>query len=195
VTAAASEVPVAPVPTDNATPEQLVARAIQGDRRAWEALVDLYSGLIWSVTRQFRLCDADAADVAQTTWLRLLEHIDRLHDASRVGPWLATTARRECLRTVAHRRRVVLTGEEGDLDRADIVQSDVDAGLLAAERCRDVGNAVAQLPQRWRDIMTLLTADPPTSYEEISATLQVPIGSIGPTRRRCLRRLQDLLEL
>jgi len=192
MTAAAIE--IADVPTRLATPEELVARAIEGDRAAWETLVDLYSGLIWSVTRQFRLCDADAADVAQTAWMRLLEHIDRLRDASRIGPWLATTARRECLRTVAHRRRVVLTGDEGDLDRVDHAQTDLDASLLAVERSQDVGSAVAQLPQRWRDIMLLLTADPPTPYEEIALRLQVPIGSIGPTRRRCLRRLEALLD-
>jgi len=175
-------------------PEQLVARASDGDGFAWEALVDLYSGLVWAVTRQFRLCDADAADVAQTTWLRLLEHIDRLRDASRVGPWLATTARRECLRTLAHRKRVVLTGDEADLERTRGAEPEIDAVLLSAQDCSDVRDAMAQLPPRWRDIMTLLATDPPLSYEAISARLQVPIGSIGPTRRRSLQRLQILLD-
>jgi len=179
---------------DDETPAQLVARAIDGERWAWEALVDLYSGLVWALTRQFRLSDADAADVVQTTWLRLLEHINRLNDASRVGPWLATTARRECLRTLAHRKRVVLTGEESDLERTHGAEPEVDASLLAAEQCAYVRDALAQLPPRWRDIMTLLSADPPVSYEEISTRLHVPIGSIGPTRRRCLTRLQGLLE-
>jgi RNA polymerase sigma factor (sigma-70 family) len=174
---------------------EFVDRAMHGDRRAWEELVDLYSGLIWAVTRRFRLCDADAADVAQTTWLRLLEHIDQIHDGSRVGPWLATTARRECLRTVAGRKRIVLTGEDAELDRNDGTQPEVDASLLAAERSCLVSNALSQLPPRWRDIMTLLSADPPMPYEEISQKLHVPIGSIGPTRRRCLRRLQALLEM
>lgn len=182
-------------PDGDVSPEELVARAGEGDRQAWEALVDRYGGLVWAVTRQFRLGDADAADVAQTTWLRLLEHIDRLYDAARVGPWLATTARRECLRVLAQRRRVVLTGDEADFERANIADADVDASLLAAEQCRYVDAALAQLPRRWRDIMILLSADPPMAYEEISAKLQVPIGSIGPTRRRSLRRLQGLLEL
>lgn len=173
---------------------ELAALAMRGDRGAWEELVDLYSGLIWAVTRQFRLCDADAADVAQTTWLRLLEHIDQIHDTSRVGPWLATTARRECLRIIAQRKRVVLTGDDSDLDHNDGSQPDVDASLLAAESSSVVKCALSQLPPRWRDIMTLLNADPPVPYEEISQTLNVPIGSIGPTRRRCLRRLQELLE-
>lgn len=175
--------------------EELVARAMHGDRAAWEDLVDRYSGVVWAVTRQFRLCDADAADITQTTWLRLLEHMDRLHDPSRVGAWLATTARRECLRMVAQRKRIVLTGEECDLEPAGGSVAEIDASLLAAERAESVSAALSQLPARWRDIMTMLTSDPPTPYEEISATLDVPIGSIGPTRRRCLRRLQELLDM
>lgn len=182
------------------TPERssvtaLVEAARHGDRHAWESLVDDYSGLIWAVTRQFRLCDADAADVAQTTWLRLLEHIDQINDKSRVGAWLATTARRECLRLVAQRKRVVLTCEENELDMQDGRQPEVDESLLAAERSTDVRAALSQMPPRWRAIMTLLNADPPVPYEVISERLQVPIGSIGPTRQRCLRRLQDLLDM
>jgi len=173
----------------------VVERAIHGDRTAWEELVNLYSGLIWAVTRQFRLSDADAADVTQTTWLRLFEHVRQINDRSRVGPWLATTARRECLRTVAQRRRVVVTDDESDLECGDLPQPDVDSSLLAGERATVVRAALSQLPPRWRDIMALLTADPPVSYEEIAQTLLVPIGSIGPTRRRCLRRLQTLVEV
>ena len=89
---------------DRCSVTALVEAARRGDRHAWQSLVDEYSGLLWAVTRQFRLCDADAADVAQTTWLRLLEHIDQINDKSRVGAWLATTARRECLRMVAQRK-------------------------------------------------------------------------------------------
>ena len=176
------------------TAADLVDRALHDDKRAWNQLVELYSGLIRAVTRQFRLGDADAADVTQTTWLRLLEHIDQIHDGSRVGPWLATTARRECLRVVAQRKRVVLSGEAADFEYAVGDDGEVDGALLAAERAAYVNEALAQLPPRWRDIMTLLSADPPVPYEQISQTLHVPIGSIGPTRRRCLRRLQVLLD-
>src|SRR3954454_24758843 len=90
------------------TPEQaadLVAAAAAGDRRSWERLVDAYVGLIWAITRSYRLSDGDAQDVSQTTWLRLIENIDRLSDPSRVGAWLATTARRECLRVLRQSRR------------------------------------------------------------------------------------------
>ena len=174
--------------------EQLIERAAGGDRRAWDELVELYSGLVWSVTRQFRLNDADAADVTQTTWLRLLEHLHRLREPSRVGAWLATTARRECLRTVAQHKRLVLTSNDATFERMDTGAEDVDAKMLAAEQSVSVNEALARLPQRWREIMTLLAADPPASYEEISVKLEVPIGSIGPTRGRCLRRLQSMLD-
>ena len=86
----------------------LVRGAAAGDRRAWERLVDQFARLIWSITADFKLAESDAADVAQTTWLRLLEHIDRIEYPDRVGSWLAATARNECLRSLAARKRVVL---------------------------------------------------------------------------------------
>ena len=88
---AASEREVATL--DAAEAARMVQRAAQGDQRAWERLVDQYARLIWSITRQFKLSESDAADVSQATWLRLLEHIDRLEQPSRVGSWLADTAR------------------------------------------------------------------------------------------------------
>ena len=86
----------------------LVRRAADGDPWAWERLVDQYGRLVWAMTRDFKLVESDAADVAQATWLRLLEHIDRLEYPARVGSWLAATARNECLRSLAARKRVVL---------------------------------------------------------------------------------------
>ena len=85
---------------------RLVRRAAEGDLGAWERLVDQYARLIWSITGEFKLVESDAADVAQTTWLRLLEHIDRIEYPARVGSWLAATARHECLRSLAARKKV-----------------------------------------------------------------------------------------
>src|ERR1700761_8987607 len=90
-------------------------RAAEGDRKAWERLVSQYERLIWSITAEFKLVESDAADVAQTTWLRLLEHIDRIEYPDRVGSWLAATARNECLRSLAARKRVVLSDDETEL--------------------------------------------------------------------------------
>lgn len=173
---------------------ELVRRAAAGDTAAWEQLVDDYIGLIWAVTRGFRLNDADAGDVVQTTWLRLLEYVDRLHDPSRVGAWLATTARRECLRVLAQSKRTTLAGEDDHLlERADLTLCDIDSRLLAAEQSAEVQAALDRLPARWRQLLVMLVTEPRPSYEEISRRLDIPIGSIGPTRGRALRRLQDLL--
>src|SRR6476659_11197741 len=98
---------------------RLVRRAAEGDRKAWERLVDQYARLIWSITAEFKLVESDAADVAQTTWLRLLEHIDRIEYPDRVGSWLAATARNECLRSLAARKRVVLGHGQGEIEISD----------------------------------------------------------------------------
>lgn len=173
---------------------RLVHKAGGGTEAAWERLVDQYSRLIWSITREFKLPENDAADVVQTTWLRLIEHINRLRHPERVGSWLAATARNECLRTLAVRKKVVLTLEDGDLEDVDEGAPGVDEALLAAEQADVVRDAVAHLPARWQRLMQLLMADPPISYSEISDELGLPIGSIGPTRGRCLARLRVLLE-
>jgi RNA polymerase sigma factor (sigma-70 family) len=173
---------------------RLVRRAVDGDRRAWERLVDQYARLIWSITGEFRLTESDAADVAQTTWLRLLEHIHRIQYPDRVGSWLAATARNECLRNIAAHKRVVLGHDDGDLDDAAALEPDVDARLIADERAQVVQDAMSSLPRRWQRLLELLMADPPASYAEISDQLGLPIGSIGPTRGRCLARLRVQLQ-
>lgn len=173
---------------------RLVRRAADGDRQAWERLVDQFARLIWSITGEFRLAESDAADVAQTTWLRLLEHIDRIQYPDRVGSWLAATARNECLRNIAAHKRVVLGHDNADLDNAVAQEPDIDARLLADEQAQVVQEAMSCLPRRWQRLLELLMADPPASYAEISDQLGLPIGSIGPTRGRCLERLRVQLQ-
>jgi RNA polymerase sigma factor (sigma-70 family) len=173
---------------------RLVQRAAEGDRRAWERLVDQYARLIWAMTRDFKLVESDAADVAQATWLRLLEHIDRLEYPARVGSWLAATARNECLRSVAARKRVVLVQDDVALKDDGAHAPAVDERLLANERAQAVREALSRLPPRWQRLLGLLMADPPASYAEISDQLGLPVGSIGPTRGRCLERLRELLQ-
>jgi RNA polymerase sigma factor (sigma-70 family) len=179
--------------SDAAEVAELVRRAAAGDHDSWERLVDKFARLIWAITRDFRLGESDAADVAQATWLRLLEHIDRIEYPERVGSWLAATARNECLRSLAARKRLVLAHDEIQLEGVAARQPDVDEGLLAAERAQVVREALTQLPRRWQQLLELLISDPPVPYAEISDRLDLPIGSIGPTRRRCLARLQVLL--
>lgn len=177
-------------------PEQaadLVERVRGGDQHAWDALVDAYVGLIWAITRNYRLSLSDAADVSQTTWLRLVEHIDRLQDPGRVGAWLATTARRECLRVLRLTGRQVLVTDDNDLDRRDPEEVPVDFLLLQREQGEEVQRAMALLPERCQQLLRILLVDDAPSYEEVSAALGMPIGSIGPTRGRCLEKLRLLL--
>jgi len=179
---------------DTAEVAGLVRGAAAGDRRSWERLVDQFARLIWSITADFKLAESDAADVAQTTWLRLLEHIDRIEYPDRVGSWLAATARNECLRSLAARKRVVLAHDDEMLTGVVAAEPEVDERILADERDQVVRDALSRLPRRSQRLLELLMADPPTSYAEISNEMGLPVGSIGPTRGRCLAQLRVLLQ-
>jgi RNA polymerase sigma factor (sigma-70 family) len=170
----------------------LLARAAQGDQDAWNELVDEHSRLLWSVARSFRLDSADANDVVQTTWLRLLEHLDRIEDPSRLVGWLVTTARREAMRVLRRSGRERPVVEDTVLDRPDDGPP-VDSALLQDERNRVLWEAFARLNEKCRQLLRVAVTHP-QAYDEISEALGMPIGSIGPTRRRCLTQLRALLE-
>jgi len=170
----------------------LLARAAQGDQRAWDELVAEHSRLLWAVARSFRLDAADANDVVQTTWLRLVEHLDRIEDPRRLVGWLVTTARREAMRVLRRSGRERPAGEESALDRADDSPA-VDAALLMDERDRALWQAYERLGEKCQQLLRIAVTHP-AAYEEISAALGMPVGSIGPTRRRCLTQLKSLLE-
>lgn len=173
---------------------QLVRLAADGHWGAWGRLIDQYGRLIWATTRDFKLPESDAADVVQATWLRLLENIHRLEYPERVGSWLAATARHECLRSLTARKKIVLTSDDTPLDGVALHEPEVDERLLAEERAQTVREALSRLPWRWQQLLELLMADPPASYAEISDQLGLPVGSIGPTRGRCLERLRVMLQ-
>jgi RNA polymerase sigma factor (sigma-70 family) len=178
----------------------LVRASSAGDASAWEALVARFSGLVWSVVRGYQLTRADSADVFQTTWLRLVEHIDRLQAPDQVGAWLATTARRECLRVArTHGRSVpveettlVFLGRPDDRTPERAVLEAEQARLDNA-RAERLWLALADLPPRCSQLLRVLMASPPPSYTEVAAALGLPVGSIGPTRARCLQRLRQKL--
>jgi RNA polymerase sigma factor (sigma-70 family) len=170
----------------------LTRAAAAGDHAAWNRLGEEFSSMLWAVARAHRLPDADAADVVQATWLRLLERVDEIKEPARVGAWLATTARRECLRVMRIARRDVLSGEEPvEYESNDLAPDDA---LLLAERDQGLWRCFSRLRPSDQALLRLLLADPRPAYEEISAVLDMPIGSIGPTRARALARLRCELE-
>ena len=170
----------------------LVERAVAGDERAWQELVAEFENLVWAVARSHRLSDADAAEVSQTTWTHLVEHLARLHDPARVGAWLATTARRESLRVLRHGARVMPSGDVTHDQPADTPAHG--AALIAEERDAVLWQAFASLRERDQALLRMLVADPRPSYEAIGAALDMPIGSIGPTSARALTRLRHAVE-
>jgi RNA polymerase sigma factor (sigma-70 family) len=170
----------------------LVVAAAEGDRAAWDKLVSRFSGLVWAVARSHRLQQEDAADVFQTTWLRLVEHLERLREPERVGAWLATTARRESLRILRQRGRENVTELEA-FDRVSDAEPPIDTDLLRGERKDALWLCLEGAPARCRTLLRVLLADPPLSYAEVAQVLDMPTGSIGPTRRRCLEDLRRRL--
>lgn len=174
-------------------PAALVRAAAHGDERAWNALVDRYSGLVWAIARNHRLSAADRDEVFQTTWLRLVEHAGRLQDPAKVGGWLATTARHESLRLLRRGGRQIPMGDE--LPEATCPAPAPGEELLRSERDRALWSALSRLPARDQALLRLLSADPAPSYEEVGAALDMPVGSIGPTRARCLERLRRAADL
>ncbi len=170
------------------TTRELVAAAAAGDHEAWAALVDRYTSLLWSVARSFRLTEADAADVVQTAWLRLVEHLDRVEDPDRLPGWLATTVRRECLRLVRQ------ASHESYAPLAEVADDgpSPDARMLKDERDAVLWHAFAQLDHGCRQLLRVLMADPPPAYAAVAAALDIPVGSIGPTRARCLSKLRRM---
>ena len=170
----------------------LVNAAGAGDQSAWNRLVEEFGSLIWAIARAHRLRDADAADVLQATWLALLQHITRLNNPAGVGAWLATTARRECLSVLRGGVRSVLFGDEGP-EHESYEPGPGDA-LLITERDDALWRSFSRLRESDQALLRLLTVDPRPPYEEIAVALDMPIGSIGPTRQRALARLRELLD-
>ena len=147
------------------------------------------------MARAYGLSDSDAADVTQTAWLRLVEHLHRVRDAERVGAWLAATPRHEALRVLRVAGRQLPVGDDAELVPSDLVQVTPESVALAAEQRSIVWRAFAALAPSRQRLLRVLMADPPPSYQEAAAALDMPVGSLGPTRGRCLDRLRRLADL
>lgn len=145
------------------------------------------------MTRAHHLAHSDAADVVQTTWLRLVENLERLHQPERVGAWLASTTRHECLRVVRRAGREQPSEFAHDHAEAHPTEPSAEARALQRASHRLVLEALAELSERCRMILRMLAAAPPPSYADVAGALDMPVGSIGPTRARCLDRLRRAL--
>ncbi len=168
----------------------LVARVGDGDQEAWDELIERYSPLVWSICRRHELSRQDIDDVGQSVWLLLVEQIGNLRQPAALPGWLATTTRRECLRVLRAARRHDHAGlppeDQMPADSATMVEQEV----IVAERDAALRAAFAELPPGCHDLLSMLVSDPPHAYTEVSETLGVAVGSIGPMRARCLDRLR-----
>jgi RNA polymerase sigma factor (sigma-70 family) len=169
----------------------LVAAAEQGDEGAWGEIVERYSPLVISVALRYRLSSVELQDVAQTVWLRLIEHLADLREPRALPMWLITTAKREALRTATASTRVRPTDleDEGWASRL-ITEDDQDADLVRSERRAALLEGLGTLSSRQRQLLAILSEDPPVPYAEISRRTGIPVGAIGPTRARALARLR-----
>jgi RNA polymerase sigma factor (sigma-70 family) len=169
----------------------LVARVGDGDQGAWNELVERYSPLVWSICLRFGLNRHDIDDVGQNVWLLLVEQIGHLREPAALPGWLATTTKRECLRILRATRRHDHAGlPPEDQMPPDPAATTIEQELIAAERDAALRAAFAELPRGCHELLSVLISDPPLAYADVSAMLGMPVGSIGPTRARCLDRLR-----
>jgi RNA polymerase sigma factor (sigma-70 family) len=176
---------------DDSSVGALVARVVNGDQEAWNEIIERYATLVWGICQRHQLSRQDTDDVSQSVWLLLVENIGKLREAAALPGWLATTTKRECLRVLRSARKndhVDLPPEEQLPPDPDTVT--IEQLVIAAERDAALRAAFAELPQACHELLSMLISDPPLPYAKVSATLGIPIGSIGPSRGRCLDRLR-----
>lgn len=172
-----------PVVTD------LVIGARNGDQQAWDALVERYAPLIWSICCRYQLRDVDASVASQAVWLYLVEHLDSLRDPAALAGWLVTTTRRECHRVLRATANLPADGQELQTMPGELTATAEDE-LLMTERDAALREAFARLPEGCQRLLAALTSDPPMPDADIGAMIGIPVASIRPDRRRCLERLR-----
>ena len=167
---------------------QVTNTAAAGDEDAWRDLVRRFDPMLRGIVKGYRLDAADAEDVVQTTWIRAYRNLDRLNEPAAIGGWLAITARREALRTLQRGVRELPSAEPQPVDEPGGEAPDTIA--VAKERRTALRAAVRRLPGRQRALLSEMLRRPYASYEEIAEALDMPVGSIGPTRDRAISRLR-----
>ena len=181
--------PVTETETDDAT---LVARCLGGDTAAWESLVRRHGAVVWAVANRMDLSAEDAADVFQNTWRTAIEELDRVRDPSAIGGWLARVARHQAMRL--RRGYGIARKSREHVAREDVDVTLPDEDLARLEQRNRVRQAISRVGDRCAQLLgALYFEDPTPSYDEIAARFGMRIGSIGPTRARCLGRMMELM--
>jgi RNA polymerase sigma factor (sigma-70 family) len=175
----------------------LIRRCRQGNRGAWQQLLNRYERLVYSIPLRYGLSRDDAADIAQITFTILIQSLDGLWEDSRLGPWLATVARRHTWRLLQRNRR---EGPDEHLEGKDIAESAVVLGRSEADSIEHwelsewLEAGLSELGEPCRELLLALYFQPErSSYAEVAERLGRPVGSIGPSRARCLKRLRQAL--
>lgn len=179
--------------------EQLVQAAREGNSGAWAAIIQRYAELVRHVARRYRLSNADVEDVSQLVWLQLFDHIDRIREPRALPGWIAKTTANACLSMVKTQARTIPTDPVALNERNAAVTplgaacepTEPTAALQRQEDWQYLQKGLDELPTEQRDLLALLMADPPLTYEQISQQLGRPIGSIGPTRARTIEKLRN----
>ena len=180
--------------------EDLVRGAREGDQESWSELVTQHQPIIDAVSRRYRLSREDAADLSQTVWLQLTSHLASIREPRALPGWIKVTAEREAFRLIRIGRRTtslepIADFYEGQASPAELrfssTSDDIDTELLRTEEQAAIRAGLATLKDSQRDLLLMLVAEPAVPYAQISSELGLPIGSIGPTRARCLRKLQS----
>jgi RNA polymerase sigma factor (sigma-70 family) len=171
----------------------LISACRRGDRRAWNQLVKRYERLVFSIPLNYGLSREDAADITQLTFSILIQSIDKIADDSRLGPWLAVVARRHTWRLMERNRRET-TGAEGDLPESPLPDESSARSMERWELLDWLDQGLAKISDHCRELLLALYFSPEEpSYAEVAARLEMPVGSIGPTRARCLKQLREKL--
>lgn len=186
------------------TPDQnLISACLKGDEVAWDALIDRYAALVFSVCLRMGVSHADTEDIFQDVCLILFNHLADMRDTTKISSWLISTTKREVWRA-SRRGKVTIASELGDgewqMEAAESVHPQKATGnpeteMMALEEQQLMREAVLRLPERCRELLlSLYATDDPLSYQELSVKLSLPVGSIGPTRARCLGSLRKILQ-
>jgi RNA polymerase sigma factor (sigma-70 family) len=178
----------------SSTTEQVVRAAVQGDRLAREQLVRRFDGVVWRTVRRFRLNEADAQDAVQNTWLQAFAHLESVRNSDRLPGWLATTARRECVKLFRGARHETVRLDVEKTTGVDHPEPHPEQITIDRSMKELLWQHLARLPVGSRDLLITLVASNSTSYAEFARRVGMPIGSIGPTRSRCLKNLRRQLE-